>query len=91
MDSVKLHPFTEGYNKLEEWKGEEKNNIVDLSSQEQILFLDICEESQADGTAFTENEVQGFWNGGSSECPYIFLSMIHINCSGNLKKALGKR
>ncbi len=90
VHSVKLHPFTEGYNKLEEWKGEEKNNIVDLSSQEQILFIDICEESQADGTAFTENEVRGFWNGGSSECPYIFLSMIHINCSGNLKKALGK-
>ncbi len=102
IDSERVHPFTAGYEKLEEWKlvekrgeklvekrGEkhgEKHGLIDYSSQEQILFLKVCDEGQEDGTCFTQRTVDEFWN--DRTWPYLFLSMIHISHTGNLKNAL---
>ncbi len=84
----RLHPFTAGYNRLMEWKWEEKREVEDFSTQEQILFLNICDKDEEEGIAFTEETVKEFWDDKSQVSPYIFVSMIHINHRGNLKKAL---
>lgn len=85
-----LHPFTLGYEILAFIKSEQKKELVDFSTQEQILFLNICDEGEEDGTRFAEKTVQDFWNNKSSDCPYLFLSMIHISHSGMLAQALQK-
>ncbi len=80
------HPFIGGYKTMVEWKEKEKVGLVDFSSQEQLLFIDICDKPNDTGASFTKEQINGFWNDTSS--PYLFLSMIHINHIGNLKKAL---
>lgn len=89
IDSKQKHPFIAGYEKFAECKKKEKRNLVDYSSQEQMLFLNICEENEKDdGICFAEDTVKTFWE--DETCPYVFLSLIHINHSGKLNKALKK-
>lgn len=89
IDQEQLHPFVAGYMQQENKKTEEKKNLVDYSSQEQMLFLSICQEGEEeDGVYFMRDTVNSFWN--DETCPYIFLSMIHINHSGKLRQALQK-
>ncbi|MBD5524286.1 MAG: hypothetical protein HDR04_07685 [Lachnospiraceae bacterium] len=89
IDRTQRHPFTSGYEELERSKNEEKKKLVDYSSQEQMLFLNICEsEEEENGLRFTRDSVERFWQ--DKTCPYIFLSMIHINHGGKLKRALRK-
>lgn len=90
IDPEKLHPFTSGYRKLVAWKSEEKKNIEDFSSQEQILFLNMDEREQEDGTVFGKEAVKEFWSDKGRNCPYIFLSMIHICHKDKLVRALKK-
>lgn len=90
IDFGKLHPFTAGYRELAAWKIQEKRNVEDFSSQEQILFLNIEEEDKEDGTAFSEAAVQAFWSDKGRDCPYVFLSMIHICHKDKLVRALKK-
>lgn len=84
----RLHPFTAGYKRLVEWKKEEKQQVEDFSTQEQILFLNLCDKDEEEGIAFAEETVKEFWDDKSQISPYIFVSMIHINHKGNLEKAL---
>ena len=90
IDPNQEHPFMGGYNVSAEWKKTEKEKPVDYGSQEQMLFTNICEmdseNSSEDGTCFKEETINNFWEDMSS--PYLFLSMIHINHKGNLKKVL---
>lgn len=80
------HPFIGGYKTMVEWKKEEKVGLVDFSSQEQLLFVDICDIENEEGLSFTKDQIERFWKDNSNS--YLFLSMIHINHIGNLKKAL---
>ncbi|MCM1088490.1 MAG: hypothetical protein NC419_10055 [Muribaculaceae bacterium] len=84
------HPFTAGYHRLVAAKGEQKQQLVDFSSQEQLLFLNICNDKAGDGVCFTEASVRDFWNKKGVAYPYLFISMIHISHSGMLKEALKK-
>jgi len=88
IDTEKCHPFTGGYRELIRQKIFTKEELTDYSSQEQILFLNICESDSADGSGFAENTVQSFWEDKNS--PYVFVSMIHINHSNKLNLALKK-
>ena len=49
VDPDKMHPFAAGYKKQEAEKNDEKNTLVDYSSQEQILFLNICSDENCCG------------------------------------------
>lgn len=84
------HPFTVGHSELASSKKTQKRNLVDYSSQEQLLFLNLCEEGEEDGICFTEKSVKTFWDNKSTVSPYFFLSMIHISHCGMLEKALKK-
>lgn len=87
IDQEKLHPFMAGYRQQDEEKNNEKNDLVDYSSQEQMLFLSICQEGEEeDGVRFKEDTVNQFWK--DQTYPYTFLSMIHINHAGKLGEAL---
>lgn len=88
IDAEESHPFIAGYEKFAECKNDKKKNLVDYSSQEQMLFLNIGNEKTKDGICFEQETVNNFWKDGT--CPYIFLSLIHINHSGKLEKALKK-
>lgn len=89
VESDKVHPFVAGYKKQEAAKNEEKNTLVDYSSQEQILFLNICrDDEKEDGVCFKSDTVDGFWQ--DQTCPYTFLSMIHVRHGGKLEQVLHK-
>lgn len=89
IDQEGQHPFIAGYGKQEECKNTEKKELTDFSSQEQMLFLNICQDGEEEnGICFTRETVDEFWSDQS--CPYVFLSMIHINHSGKLRQALQK-
>lgn len=85
-----VHPFTAGYAELVRWRSQNKILTVDYSAQEQILFLNMAEDEEENGTSFHEKTVEDFWNRENGSCPYLFLSMIHISHSGKLVKALQK-
>lgn len=79
------HPFIEGYNQLVKWKERQKQELVDHSSQEQILFANI---SDKEDVGFSETEIEVFWK--DEGWPYLFISMIHISHSGKIEEALKK-
>lgn len=90
IEQSNVHPFTAGYRKLIDAKSKQKKKLVDYSSQEQILFLNIGEENAEDGTAFTKDAVQEFWDKENNTSPYLFISMIHISHLNNLRSMLSK-
>ena len=86
VDVEEENPFNSAYQIMMEWKNEEKKEMMDYSSQEQMLFTNICGEGEEDGTRFSEDAIRSFWEDTSS--PYLFMSMVHINHTGNLELAL---
>ncbi len=89
VDPDEIHPFAAGYKKQEAEKNKEKNTLVDYSSQEQILFLNICsDDEEENGVYFKRETVDQFWK--DQTFPYTFLSMIHVGHGGRLEQALRK-
>lgn len=87
VDAEGENPFNSAYRIMMEWKNEEKKEMMDYSSQEQMLFTNICGEGEEeDGTRFSGETIRSFWDDASS--PYLFMSMVHINHTGNLELAL---
>ncbi len=87
VDAEEENPFNSAYKIMMGWKNEEKKGMMDYSSQEQMLFTDICGEGEEeDGTRFSEETIRSFW--GDAGSPYLFMSMVHINHTGNLELAL---
>ncbi|MBD5482564.1 MAG: hypothetical protein HDR15_08615 [Lachnospiraceae bacterium] len=80
------HPFIRGYKEMSDWKMEEKKNLVDFGSQEQILFTNICSEGEEGGVGFTQKSINDFWSKEAD--PYLFVSMVHIKHSQKLESAL---
>lgn len=85
IDQRVRHPFQGGYQLMADWKAKEKQALVDYSSQEQLLFTNLCKnDDEEDGTCFSEDKVKQFWE--EVDSPYLFLSMIHIDHHpGNLE------
>lgn len=88
IDQRVRHPFQGGYQLMADWKAKEKQALVDYSSQEQLLFTNLCKnDDEEDGTCFSEDKVKQFWE--EVDSPYLFLSMIHIDHHpGNLENIL---
>lgn len=86
IDPDKENPFIAGYKKIVKWKAEEKEKLVDYSSQEQMLFANIGDREAEDGTCFSKETIENFWH--DTDNPYMFLSMIHINHGGRLEAVL---
>ena len=83
VDPSSEQPFMHGYRQMIAWKKEEKLKLVDYSSQEQMLFTDICESKEdEDGICFAQESIYQFWDLKSQ---YLFLSMVHINHIGNVE------
>ncbi|MDE5698539.1 MAG: hypothetical protein K2I96_14205 [Lachnospiraceae bacterium] len=88
IDPQSQHPFISGYQVMSRWKREEKEHLIDYSSQEQILYTNIGKAQEEDGTCFAEETINRFWN--EVDSPYLFLSMVHIEHTGNLETVLKK-
>lgn len=86
IDTKEKHPFIGGYQEAIKWKVENKQKLVDHSSQEAMIFTNINEENRGDSSEFSEETIRNFWEDSSS--PYLFLSMVHIEHMGKLKTAL---